>query len=383
MNTNYTITTNEQYKSLEISFTEKPGEAIRTALKSLNFRWNPKKSIWYGFASVEEVTAALGTENAPQTKPSKADQNHIRVYYNGLKVDGGDLVRCFYFKDGDKINITARDYDRLPSDLFEVHNDTDLYTDYFCEDSATLTPDHPLYKYVFYAYKKSAAKASQRHIDYINKRIAKGVKFDFYKDDLERANKSIEEFKSMTDPGQPTAADLAEIDRANQIKENERIAKEHEEELARREQELIKRCEGSRLVEQYKEKYPLVEGEVSVMINWSEHSAFFNYGDNELILSLAAAENILHALDLQESERPGYDKTKFTIFYTDESGEPSTYTGRYDLGDNDGGLISHIRRFGEYHLTHDKYGHDVDTPEETNDIIEFANFLEGEYKKAC
>ena len=205
----YAIATNPQFNSLEISFNEKPSENIRTALKGLGFRWNPKKSIWYGFASPEEVAAALGTESAPQTKPSKADQNHIRIYYNGLKVDGGDLVRCFYFKDGDKINITARDYDRLPSDLFEVHNDTDLYTDYFCEDSATLTPEHPLYKYVFYAYKKSAAKDSQRHIDYINKRIAKGVKFDFYKDDLERANKSIEEFKSMTDPGQPTAADLA------------------------------------------------------------------------------------------------------------------------------------------------------------------------------
>lgn len=35
----YTITRNPAFNSLEITFTEKPSEAIRDALKALRFRW--------------------------------------------------------------------------------------------------------------------------------------------------------------------------------------------------------------------------------------------------------------------------------------------------------------------------------------------------------
>jgi len=58
---NYTINANDQFKSNEILFTEKPDEAIRTALKNLGFRWNPKKGVWYGFKSAEEIAAAIGS----------------------------------------------------------------------------------------------------------------------------------------------------------------------------------------------------------------------------------------------------------------------------------------------------------------------------------
>lgn len=40
----YEIKPNDQFKSLEIYFTEKPEAATRDALKALKFRWNPKKS---------------------------------------------------------------------------------------------------------------------------------------------------------------------------------------------------------------------------------------------------------------------------------------------------------------------------------------------------
>lgn len=60
----YEIKTNTQYNSTEIYFTAKPEEATRAALKSLKFKWNPKKGCWYGFADVDKVTAALETESA-------------------------------------------------------------------------------------------------------------------------------------------------------------------------------------------------------------------------------------------------------------------------------------------------------------------------------
>ena len=63
----------------------------------------------------------------------------IKFFYNGIKVNGGKLIRCFYFTDSDSVTISARDYADLPRDMFKVKNETDLYTDYFDTDSATMT----------------------------------------------------------------------------------------------------------------------------------------------------------------------------------------------------------------------------------------------------
>ena len=60
--TNYTINTNHQFNSLEITFNDKPSEKIREKLKALKFRWNPKKSVWYGFAKKEEVEQAIDSD---------------------------------------------------------------------------------------------------------------------------------------------------------------------------------------------------------------------------------------------------------------------------------------------------------------------------------
>lgn len=46
----------------------------------------------------------------------------IRFFWNGIKVNGGKLIRCYYFTDSrsDSVTIGARDYDHLPRDLFTV-----------------------------------------------------------------------------------------------------------------------------------------------------------------------------------------------------------------------------------------------------------------------
>lgn len=67
----YTITRNEAYNSLEISFEGKPAEAVRDALKALRFRWHNKRRVWYGYADEETARAAIdnaGTEAAPVAK---------------------------------------------------------------------------------------------------------------------------------------------------------------------------------------------------------------------------------------------------------------------------------------------------------------------------
>lgn len=65
----YNITRNENYNSLEISFTEKPSDTIRETLKALKFRWHNQKKVWYGRAEENELIKALG--EAPEQTPTK------------------------------------------------------------------------------------------------------------------------------------------------------------------------------------------------------------------------------------------------------------------------------------------------------------------------
>lgn len=82
------------------------------------------------------------------------------------------------------------------------------------------------------------------------------------------------------------------------------------------------------------------------------------------MLSVPAAERVLSLLDQacadrnQREERGGYYKTSFVLRYTGDDGEPHTYSGRYDLGDDDGGLIAHIRAYGEWLQSFDAPGED-------------------------
>lgn len=49
---NYTINKNNQFNSIEINFSGKPCEAIRSALKNIGFRWHSVRRIWYGYTKM-------------------------------------------------------------------------------------------------------------------------------------------------------------------------------------------------------------------------------------------------------------------------------------------------------------------------------------------
>lgn len=72
----YTITRNEKYNSLEISFQSKPAAEVREALKACGFRWNGKAGIWYGYTTEEDARAAIEGKEAPEAaeKPQKATE---------------------------------------------------------------------------------------------------------------------------------------------------------------------------------------------------------------------------------------------------------------------------------------------------------------------
>lgn len=396
---NYTITRNAQYNSVEIAFAAKPAQETRDTLKKLGFRWHGVKKVWYGYKDAETVRASLAggagkafatTETAkpaPKTKPAGTPQNHIRFYWNGLKVDGGKLIKCGYSLDNNadgspSVSIYVHDCSgNLPRDLFDVRNDTDIYTDYFDNDSTYLTPAHPLYRYARYVAEKSRARYARASIE----RMAEQLKgrepwaghFDVLRADIARNKAHIASFEALTDPGQPTAEDLAEIDRQRQEAENARREAEHQEDLRRREITLSKRVTGRRLIKDEVKAAPIEDGAPVVLINWSEHPAFYDWADDSLRLSVKAADRILRQLDAEEAEQRegGYFKTKFTVSGSYPNGEIYSYQGRYDLGDGDGGLLEHIRAWGEWCRTHDTYGHELPDPPETSDELEFAEYL--------
>ena len=70
---NYFITTNPQFNSIEISFSEKPSEQIREALKAIKFRWHGVKRVWYGYSTEDEAREAIEGKAAQDKtgKPAK------------------------------------------------------------------------------------------------------------------------------------------------------------------------------------------------------------------------------------------------------------------------------------------------------------------------
>lgn len=309
----------------------------------------------------------------------------IRFFWNGIKVNGGKLIRCFYFTDSDSVTISARDYADLPRDMFKVKNETDLYTDYFDSDRATVTPEHPLYKYARAAALKAAMRGEPEYIAKLkntveNKKLAPWQKPDDFRAEIDRRqaqfDRNAAELATLP-KGHPTAADVEAVHEMNTAAESARLAREHAEQLERREKTIRTRNENRAFIEQTAAAHPIKDGAPVVTVEWSENGAF----DDGMKFSVAAAEIIFKTLDekISADQERGYDKTKFSIEYTDADGEPSTYEGRYDLGDNDGGLIAHIRSFGAFLRDKGNFGNGKPTDEDKETgaaIVAVADLLE-------
>ena len=129
---------------------------------------------------------------------------------------------------------------------------------------------------------------------------------------------------------EPTEEIYAEQDTATQSPIYEEFVKE--------------RDEGRAYIEETAARYPVKAGDPVVTIHWSECPAFYGWDEDDLKLSVAAAEIILRHFDQRPTDGFCYYKTKFTVDYT-ENGKPWSFTGRYDLGDDIGGLIAYVRLY--------------------------------------
>ena len=72
--TTYTITNNTRFNSREVSFNDKPQVSVLSALKALGMRWNPKRVLWYGFATETEIKNAI-MQAQPEEVPAQIAQD--------------------------------------------------------------------------------------------------------------------------------------------------------------------------------------------------------------------------------------------------------------------------------------------------------------------
>lgn len=210
----------------------------------------------------------------------------IKFFYNGLRLNGSrTLCRVGYSLDLDAQTVTiyARSGETLPHELFTVENDTDLYTDYFDNDRATLTPAHPLYKFAAYAAARAAAQAEEQR----------------------RREEALAESAA-------TRAIVREEITAHPLDMNA----------------------------------PAVDFTFSESPAFNDFTARDGVASLVCSIPAAEAiVRRLDLYYNPEQVAPHcYEKTDFTVYYPAEGGTFETYSGRLDLGTEYGGLVQHIRR---------------------------------------
>ena len=106
-NMEYTITKNEQYKSVEVRFDKKPGSQIISALKSIKFRWNPTRGIWYGFAEENAIKATIDGKNEKESRT------------NSKAKEAPEANRTHPFRVGD-VFVASWGYEQTNLDFFQI-----------------------------------------------------------------------------------------------------------------------------------------------------------------------------------------------------------------------------------------------------------------------
>ena len=327
-------------------------------------------------------------------------KNEIKIFWNGVKLNG-ELQKFYFYMNGENVSFIDNErYGRatMPKECgLVVINDSDSMTDYFEEDHGTITPEHPLYGYFKNAAQGYTLHRAKANVKLLEKRIAKleGVEnttakqiLQNYTADLEKTKAEVAALEKTVNNAQPTAEDFenveAYVDEVKAKAEAARKAKEEKEHANRLAAVNEAKVKTQNTIARAVKLYPVTEGAPVVEVPFSEFVGLYEIIDKKQnTWSVKAADMILGELDMwqhakrETSDAYGwYEKTDFTIRYTDENGEESTYRGRYDLGDGEGGLLNHIRNFGEWHSTHEEFGAEKKNPDETNEILEFVKMLE-------
>lgn len=315
-----------------------------------------------------------------QAKKPVASLHSVRFLWNGIKVDESLIKVNYYLNSDGSLLICDESYTGLPCWLFTVRNNSDVYSDYYDNDKATIQKDDPLYRYAVHAYYKAKKHNIVHYIKVWEKRRRSMVS----KSDYEALTQIERTLKECEDPGPvpETVLDLIDLHREQ---EAERIRKQQEDEReeARREYER-QVFDGTETANYFRKRYPLQPGKASVLIGFSESP--YLRTSRWTLFSLKAADKLLAYLDGIFPADAGYDKTDFYIF-TDQPKEPEggwehasidcAYKGRYDIGDREGGIIRHISSYADFYAEHGFTGSGPDdqSREHAQELREFITAI--------
>lgn len=295
---------------------------------------------------IESLKKGNGRELTPAALTARVIRGELKKLFPSVKFS----VRSSNFSMGDAVDVSWTDgpSSEMVNRIIKKYETTsfDSMTDclnYVPIDEAALGCPGAHYVQASHqyseAFKAAAADCCKSHcreylltgkfsgrLDYIN----------FYYDHMDEwASSDILAVKAAQDKEDADAK--AEQAKAEQERQAAAIARNH------RQHE-----EGEKVIQTAMKKFPIKDGDNYVLIHWSEHSAFSNYDDDSLKLSLRTADEILGFIDKsvveEEHHEMGYYKTKFSI--CSPSGH-ILYTDRYDLGDDNGGLFRFLSHFDD------------------------------------
>lgn len=156
-------------------------------------------------------TATAPQENAPTVQT-------VKIYWNGIKINGGKLLKWHITTDlhkGSPVTAYAASYaDDLPRDLLPVVNESDGMTDYYETDRTTVTVEHPLYKFLRYAALKADARPVEKRLADLRQQLPEN-RLEWYntantaiKKEIDALEIHLAVYEYTNDPGQPTAEDV-------------------------------------------------------------------------------------------------------------------------------------------------------------------------------
>lgn len=256
----------------------------------------------------------------------------IRFFYNGIKINGSKeltKIRVYESEDGIHIVYDWRWHDILDA-VKEIAECNYTQPRFWGDDgnySIIIRKENPIYncfKYMSLAIKLREAKQSKRSSEQIAE-----------------IENEMKQYPNTATEDIVCAAKTYVIGVNNEIERQAELERQAEEAELRNEFE--KECAKKEVIKHWMNRFPVNTSKMFVRICWSEHPAFYDWDDDELTLSVKAAELIFTELDTKPSGG-GYYKTKFEIIVNGES----VYSGRYDLGDEEHGLFNHIRSFADY-----------------------------------
>lgn len=91
----FTVSRNPEYNSVEVSFAEKPSEAVRDVLKANKFRWNGKKRVWYGKTEENTIAEALNkVYEAEKAADETADAGNAETSAEESDATAAEIIKA-------------------------------------------------------------------------------------------------------------------------------------------------------------------------------------------------------------------------------------------------------------------------------------------------